>query len=132
MLIRQNLSIGFYLWKLCIKDVCFCLHSAIGGASQHNSMPVPSSGKWAGKPENPVIPLKWGFYLLLFSSSYSYLKLFVLIHAWIAYTQISIRSLRGQISAQLLESSNSLLKRLTLKFCIIKLIVETCQSTSFF
>ena len=27
---------------------------AIGGASQHNSMPVPSPGKWGGKPENPA------------------------------------------------------------------------------
>ena len=27
---------------------------AIGGASQLNSMPVPSPGKWGGKPENPA------------------------------------------------------------------------------
>ena len=26
----------------------------IGGASQHNSMPVRSPGKWGGQPENPV------------------------------------------------------------------------------
>ena len=27
---------------------------AIGGASQHNSMPVPGSYKRGGKPENPA------------------------------------------------------------------------------
>ena len=27
---------------------------AIGGASQHNSMPVPSTEKWGGKPETPA------------------------------------------------------------------------------
>ena len=27
---------------------------AIGGASQPNSMPVPSPDKWGGKPENPA------------------------------------------------------------------------------
>ena len=30
------------------------MNPAIAGASQHNSMPVPSPGKWEGKPENPV------------------------------------------------------------------------------
>ena len=43
------------------------------GASQHNSMPVPSPDKWRDKPETqPNIPLKRGFYLLPFSSSYFY------------------------------------------------------------
>ena len=30
------------------------VNPATGGASQHNSMPVPSPGKWGGKPENPA------------------------------------------------------------------------------
>ena len=29
-------------------------YPAIGGASQHNSMTVPSPGKWGAKPKNPV------------------------------------------------------------------------------
>ena len=59
------------------------------GASQHNSMPVPSPGKWGGKPETqPNIPLKRGFYLLLISSSYFYCKIFTLIHAWIAWIDL--------------------------------------------
>ena len=49
--------------------LCLCLARANGEASQKTQ---------------PNIPLKKGFYLLLFSSSYSYLKFFVLIHAWIA------------------------------------------------
>ena len=32
----------------------FVINPAIGGASQHNSMPVPSPEKWGGKPENPA------------------------------------------------------------------------------
>ena len=30
------------------------LNQVIGGANQRNSMPVPSSDKWGGKPENPA------------------------------------------------------------------------------
>ena len=30
------------------------INPAVGGASQHNSMPVPSPDKWRGKPENPA------------------------------------------------------------------------------
>ena len=30
------------------------INPAIGGANQHNSMPVLSPGKWGGKPETPA------------------------------------------------------------------------------
>ena len=58
------------------------MNPGIGGACQHNSVPVPSPDKWGGKPEHqPNIYLKRGFYLLLFPSSYYYLIFFVLIYA---------------------------------------------------
>ena len=53
--------------------------TAIEGASQHNSMPVPSPDKWRSKPQKGLSPLKRGLCLLLFL--FLLLLTFVLIHA---------------------------------------------------
>ena len=37
-----------------VNAFCSILNPAVGSASQHNSMPVPSPDKWWGKPENPA------------------------------------------------------------------------------
>ena len=85
-IINKSILAILFWYKSTIAMLVICNSPAIGSASQHNFMPVPSSGKWGGKPETLLnIPLKRGFCLLLFSSSYSYLKFFVLIHAWIAW-----------------------------------------------
>ena len=68
----------------------------IGGASQHNSMPVPSpeNGEESPKPQ-PNIPLKRSFNILLFSSSYFYRSFFVLIHAWMLFTDVLLPDIRS-------------------------------------
>ena len=55
------------------RAVQFIRNLAVGGASQHNSMPVPSPGKWGGKPENSsyhsfkkeLLPSSYFLFLLL-------------------------------------------------------------------